>query len=200
MAEPQTLHLQPYPPSTFSISGQHVKRGVRLPNQERFTYDSQKTIDDFPSGCSEVRNNKGARMTRNGLLVKTLLLALPVVLLSVVSLAALKDDKVERGRYLVEEVARCGECHSPQDDQGQPDHSRWLQGAPVWFQPIRPVSNWAYSAPPLAGLPSFTRDQALTVLEKGLGPQGLPIRPPMHTYHLAPDDAEAIVAYLQSLK
>ncbi len=157
----------------------------------------------FNQGVVRSGRARGDRMARNGVSAKAFLLVFPVVLLSVISLAALKDDKdvkVQRGRYLVEEVARCGECHSPQDDQGQPDRSRWLQGAPVWFQPIRHVSNWAYSAPPLAGLPSFTRDQALTVLEKGLGPQGLPVRPPMHTYHMAPDDAEAIVAYLQSLK
>ncbi len=27
---------------------------------------------------------------------------------------------VERGRYLVEEVARCPECHTPRDANGEP--------------------------------------------------------------------------------
>ncbi len=75
-----------------------------------------------------------------------------------------------------------------------------MKGAPIWFRPIVSVPNWAFSAPPLTGMGSFTRDQILQVLEKGLGPQGLPVRQPMHRYHMTPDDADAIAAYLQSLK
>ncbi len=127
------------------------------------------------------------------------LLLLPVVI-SGYSMSDLRSDAVERGRYLVEEVGQCGECHTPRDGEGQLDRSQWLKGAPVWFQPIHSVPNWAYEAPPIAGLGSFTKDQALQVLEKGLGPQGNPVRQPMHRYHMAPDDAEAIVAYLQSLR
>ncbi|HYK88459.1 MAG TPA: c-type cytochrome [Acidobacteriota bacterium] len=132
--------------------------------------------------------------------MKIFLLLAPVVVMSTVSMADLKGDEIERGRYLVEEVGQCGECHTPRNVQGELDLSRWLKGAPVWFQPVRPVSNWAYAAPPIAGLGSLTREQALQVLEKGLGPQGNPVRKPMHRYHMSSDDAEAIVAYLQSLK
>jgi hypothetical protein len=103
-----------------------------------------------------------------------------------------------KGEYLVEEVARCGECHTPRDAQGNWDQAKWLQGAAVWFRPIKPSANWAYSAPRLAGLPSFSDDQARTVLVKGIGPNGLAIRPPMHPYHLSPDDANAIIGYLRS--
>ena len=102
-----------------------------------------------------------------------------------------------RGEYLVEEVARCGECHTPKDSQGDWDQARWLQGAAVWFRPIKPMSDWAYSAPRLAGLPSFSDDQARTVLTKGIGPNGFAIRPPMHIYHMSPEDAQAIIAYLR---
>lgn len=133
-------------------------------------------------------------------MTKSVLLLTLVGAASGVCLADLKNDKIERGRYLVQEVAQCGDCHTPRDSQGQLDRSRWLHGAPVWFQPVHPVSNWAYAAPPLAGLGSFTKDQTLQVLQKGLGPQGNPVRQPMHRYHMAADDAESIVAYLQSLK
>ena len=107
--------------------------------------------------------------------------------------------QVERGRYLVEDVGMCGECHSPRDTQGQLDHSRWLQGAPVWFSPTVTQPDWAYRAPALAGLPSFTDADMTMVLEKGLQPNGLAIRPPMHVYHMNHEDAMAIVAYLRSL-
>lgn len=137
-------------------------------------------------------------MNASGAMKSVLLLSL-VAAVSSVSFADLKNDKIERGRYLVEEVGMCGDCHTPPDIQGEPDRSRWLQGAQVWFQPIQSVPNWAYAAPSIAGLGSFTKEQALQVLEKGLGPQGNPVRRPMHRYHMATEDAEAVVAYLQSL-
>src|SRR5271157_3162462 len=38
---------------------------------------------------------------------------------------------VARGKYLVESVAVCGQCHTPRDSDGNPDRRRWLQGGPV---------------------------------------------------------------------
>jgi len=107
--------------------------------------------------------------------------------------------EIERGRYLVEEVARCWECHTPRDADGQPDHSRWLQGAAIWIMPVHPDPNWAMRAPALAGFPSFTEQQGEKILEQGIGPNGLPIRAPMHNYHLKHEDAVAIIAYLRTL-
>jgi mono/diheme cytochrome c family protein len=112
--------------------------------------------------------------------------------------AAAKGD-VERGKYLVEEVARCPECHTPRDDNGGLKSAAWLRGASIWIQPVQHIANWADSAPPLAGLPSLSDTQMETVLEKGTGPQGETLRPPMHTYHLHPADAKAIIAYLKSM-
>ena len=144
-------------------------------------------------------SGKGVQMTGRGVGRLAALLVL-VGAVCGISFADLKSEKIERGRYLVEEMGQCGSCHTPRDGRGQIDRSRWLMGAQVWFRPIQPVPDWAYSAPPLAGLGSFTRDQVLQVLQKGLGPQGLPVRQPMHQYHMTPDDADAIVTYLQSLK
>jgi mono/diheme cytochrome c family protein len=36
---------------------------------------------------------------------------------------------IERGRYLVEDVAMCGECHTPRNDRGELEQNAWLQGA-----------------------------------------------------------------------
>lgn len=38
--------------------------------------------------------------------------------------------EVERGRYIAEALAHCGECHTPRNALGGPDLSRWLGGAP----------------------------------------------------------------------
>lgn len=112
---------------------------------------------------------------------------------------AAPSAQIARGRYLVEQVAMCGDCHTPRDENSNLDESRWLEGARIWIKPVHTMYNWAEWAPRLAGLPSFTDQQAETVLEKGIGPNGAPIRPPMHIYHMSPADADAIIAYLRSL-
>lgn len=38
--------------------------------------------------------------------------------------------ELERGRYLVEALAHCGECHTPRNALGGLDRGRWLAGAP----------------------------------------------------------------------
>jgi mono/diheme cytochrome c family protein len=113
--------------------------------------------------------------------------------------AAAANSDVERGKYLVEEVAKCPECHTPRNDRGELRHEAWLSGAPIWIQPVAPIRNWADRAPALAGFPSFTEAQAERILEKGTGPEGEEIRPPMHIYHMNHADAKAIIAYLKSL-
>ena len=89
-----------------------------------------------------------------------------------VSRSAADKGEIERGRYLVEDVAKCGECHTPRDAQGQLDHSAWLQGAPIWIMPVRPIANWAEHAPALAGFPSFTRKRASAYSRRALGQKG----------------------------
>ena len=107
--------------------------------------------------------------------------------------------EIERGKYLVENVAMCVECHTPRDSQGALRTDAWLAGAPVWIKPVAPIQNWADHAPSLAGWPSFTEEQGERVLEKGTGPEGEQLRPPMHIYHMKHEDAKAIIAYLKSL-
>jgi mono/diheme cytochrome c family protein len=106
---------------------------------------------------------------------------------------------VARGKYLVEEVAMCGECHTPRDAQGNLIEARDLQGAPTWIAPVHPDSNWAWNAPTLAGFAGYSDADAVNILEKGIGANGQPIQRPMHIYHMSHEDALAIVAYLKSL-
>jgi hypothetical protein len=112
---------------------------------------------------------------------------------------AADKSEIERGRYLVEDVAMCGECHTPRNAQGELDRNAWLQGAPIWIMPVRPIPDWAERAPALAGFPSFTEEEGERVLERGIGPEGETLRPPMHIYHMNHADARAIIAYLKSL-
>jgi hypothetical protein len=106
---------------------------------------------------------------------------------------------VERGRYIVEDVAMCEECHTPRDANGNLDESRQLQGAQIWIQPVHRITDWANRAPAIAGFVGFTNAQGEDIFERGIGPNGLAIQPPMHIYHMSQADALAVIAYLRSL-
>jgi mono/diheme cytochrome c family protein len=142
-------------------------------------------------------------MAHSGLAVT--LLALSLVAALAVSRGTARKDAVasgtdiKRGEYLVEEIAECGECHSPRNERGELRRDAWLRGARIWIQPVKPNPNWADRAPALAGLPSFTERQVEYVLENGTGPNGEELHPPMHIYHMNHADAKAIAAYLKSL-
>ena len=93
----------------------------------------------------------------------------------------------------------CAECHTPRDSRGELQKQSWLQGAPIWIMPVKRIPEWADNAPALAGLPGMTVEEVERVLEQGTGPEGEVLRPPMHIYHMKPEDAKAIIAYLNSL-
>jgi hypothetical protein len=112
---------------------------------------------------------------------------------------AADKGEIERGRYLVEEVAKCAECHTPRNERGELRADAWMKGASIWIRPVAHIANWADNAPPLAGFPSFTEEQGERILEKGTGPEGEELRPPMHIYHMKHEDAKAIIVYLRSM-
>ena len=114
------------------------------------------------------------------------------------------SDGVARGKYLVEEVGKCQQCHTPRTEAGEFDTSKWLKGAVIDVQPMHEVKGWHKTSPDLtssgrlfarwgeAGLEKF--------LETGVGPSGHAADPPMPAYKLVPDDAKSVVAYLKTLK
>lgn len=110
-----------------------------------------------------------------------------------------KPDLIARGKYIVEGVAACSDCHTPRGENGESDRSKWLAGAPVFFQPARPVPGWPLTAPRLAGLPPGTDSEIITLLTTGLWRDGKPLRLPMPHFRMTRTDAEAVVAYLKSL-
>jgi len=107
--------------------------------------------------------------------------------------------KIARGKYLVNSVARCGECHSPHDEKGEPVPGKELKGATLTFKPIAPIPVWADKAPNIAGLRGWEQDDAVKFFMTGLAYNDLPARPPMPSYKMNKEDAEAVVAYLKSL-
>lgn len=109
------------------------------------------------------------------------------------------DALVTRGRYLVEKVGMCADCHSPRNEKGGFIHERWLSGSPLGFAPTVPMP-WIPFAPPIAGLPTMTDAQAISFLQDGKRPNGSTPLPPMPEFRFNAEDARAVTAYLKSLK
>jgi len=75
---------------------------------------------------------------------------------------------------------------------------QWLLGSELPFKPTVPMP-WMAVAPPIAGLPTLSHDQAMRFLMTGERPGKPTVTPPMPEYRFDRDDAEAIVAHLKSL-
>ncbi len=134
---------------------------------------------------------------KKSMLPAALMAALAVL---VISAWAAPNRRVARGKYLVEQVAMCGDCHTPHTPRGEPIMSRWLRGAELPFRPITPAPVWAAHAPDIVALPGWTEADLVKYLTTGIRPNGSPARPPMPQYRLAPEDAAAVGAYVRSLK
>jgi mono/diheme cytochrome c family protein len=116
---------------------------------------------------------------------------------------AAKPAQIERGRYLVEEVAQCQMCHTPKGEDGKLDRTRWMKGAVLEVAPINPIQGWHKTAPDITPGGNVWRKWAdqgmLNYMKTGKTPRGTPADPPMPAYKLAAEDAEAVVAYLKTL-
>ncbi len=106
---------------------------------------------------------------------------------------------IASGKYIVESVAMCGQCHTPRDSNGNPDRTRWLAGGPVPWLPAKPDQNWPLSAPRIGGTPPANDADMVKLLTTGIWTNGNPLRAPMPQFRMDRSDAEAVVAYLKSL-
>lgn len=106
---------------------------------------------------------------------------------------------VARGKYIVDNVALCGDCHTQRLPTGLLDDAHYLQGATLVFKPSNPQP-WAPTTPALAGLPKgYDEAQLAQLLQTSVKPDGSHPLPPMPDFKLTPEDAAAAAAYLKSL-
>lgn len=108
--------------------------------------------------------------------------------------------QIKRGEYLVKAVGMCGDCHTPFTLTGGFMMDKWLQGKRLEFGPLMPIPIWSPISPNIAGLEGWDTEKAVQFFMTGLAANGQPARPPMPQYKMNRADAEAVVAYLQSLK
>lgn len=121
---------------------------------------------------------------------------------SIAGVAQSNPSQIERGRYLVNEMGKCGDCHTPRV-RGVPDSKQWLKGSILDVQPIHPVPGWMTVAPDLTTTSplwkSWGEDGMIRFFVTGKTPDGKHAAPPMPSYTISDQDAHAIVAYLKSL-
>ena len=114
-----------------------------------------------------------------------------------------QDAKIERGKYLTEEVGRCQECHTPKTEAGELDKAKWMKGATLIGVPSTPVADWHQKSPDITSTSAlWTRwgqDGFSKFLQTARNPRGGKAGPPMPAYMLKAEDADAIAAYLKSL-
>jgi mono/diheme cytochrome c family protein len=106
---------------------------------------------------------------------------------------------VEHGRYVVERVVMCYECHSTRDPEGNIVAGTRFKGGPM---PMRPPwrSDWPLQIPRIAGLPGYTDAEATRLLTQGaIKRDGSQLRYPMPRFRMTPQDAADVIAYLRTL-
>ena len=113
--------------------------------------------------------------------------------------ASRATGNLEHGRYLVEQVVMCYECHSSRDPQGNIIPGTKFKGGPM---PVRPTwsGDWPIQIPRIAGLPGYDDDAAIRLLTQGaIRWDGKQLRAPMPKFRMSPQDAADVIAYLRSL-
>lgn len=110
-------------------------------------------------------------------------------------------NATDRGAYLVNGIAGCGNCHAPQDAAG-PAPGAPLSGGPALLSPAFTAYPPNITPDKATGIGGWTERQIVTALREGRTPDGRTLRPPMPIpfYRRMSDaDAHAIAAYLRSL-
>ncbi len=110
-----------------------------------------------------------------------------------------KPSQIERGRYIVESIAMCEQCHTQRDEHGNPDRAHWLMGGSLTMLPAYAAPVWAQREPRIAGSPPGTDEEVIRLLTTGISRTGRPPDPPMPPFRMTREDAEAVLTYLKSL-
>lgn len=132
------------------------------------------------------------------------LAACAAVALMSMTAGARADAQTDRGKYLVT-VGGCSDCHTSGNLMGHPDMSKFLGGSDVGFAiPGAGVFVGRNLTPDKeTGLGNWTNAQIVKAITTVVRPDGrilAPIMPWMALSKLTKSDAQAIAAYLKSLK
>lgn len=112
------------------------------------------------------------------------------------------ETPLERGKYLVESIAGCGNCHTPQGPNGPVMEKAYAGGLEI----VEPGMLKAYSTnitpDKETGIGNWTVEQIMVAIREGKRPDGSLIRPPMPIWlyrGISDADARAMAVYVKSL-
>jgi mono/diheme cytochrome c family protein len=109
---------------------------------------------------------------------------------------------VERGKYLVEGVLTCGNCHSPRGPGGVIDTTKLYSGGPqTWDEPTFTVKGANITPDQDTGIGKWSADDMKKAIQHGVRPTGVPLAPimPYGFYKVfTPADLDAVVGYLRT--
>jgi mono/diheme cytochrome c family protein len=111
-------------------------------------------------------------------------------------------DPLEHGRYLVETVGGCGNCHTPRLPDGTPDPTKNLAGAFVIEEPVFKAYAPNITPDMETGIGSWSEDDIVDVLHNARRPDGKYLGPPMSFIwyrNMSDTDARAIAKYIKSV-
>jgi len=132
-----------------------------------------------------------------------LLAAFTLVAASICTLQrANADALLDRGRYLMEGIVACGNCHTPKGPDGAPLHDKELSGGFAIDAPIFHAVASNITPDKATGIGNWTDAEIIDAIRNGKRPDGSIIGPPMPIAFyrgMSDSDVKAIVAYLQTL-
>lgn len=116
-------------------------------------------------------------------------------------------DPVARGRYLVDHVAACGDCHSPRNPDGSFQAGKELSGVECFIDvdPTSAAAGCIHSrnlTNHATGLANRSDAEIKNMFQNGVRPNGqfLSAIMPYYVFHnMTAEDADAVVAYLRTV-
>lgn len=126
-----------------------------------------------------------------------------VCAIALAAFAAAAQTYRERGAYLVNTLAACGNCHTPHDADNQPVPGMELAGGREFDNELGHIIGPNVTPDPDTGIGKWSETQIVYALRTGKRPDGTIIGPPMPIEwyrQLSDRDALSIATYLKSVK
>ncbi len=128
---------------------------------------------------------------------------LMILACSIASSVAQAQGSIERGRYLVEGILTCGNCHSPRGPGGAIDAAKLYSGGPqTWDEPAYTVKGSNITPDLETGIGKWSPAETRRAIQDGVRPSGARLAPIMpYPFYMifTPGDLDAVVAYLRSV-
>src|ERR1700726_565742 len=121
---------------------------------------------------------------------------------------AMAESSTERGGYLVNTIMACGNCHTPRDAEGKTNAGKAFSGGLTVATPAFVATAPNITPDVETGIGSWSDAEIKRALVEGMRPDhgrlaGVPLAAimPANFYRaLLPDDLDAIIAYLRTVK